>query len=173
MLLEINKSFSGRRSELRRSNVHFSSKTVEWATPWPLFRDLDAEFAFTLDPCSTDANAKCPRHFTIAEDGLSKDWSNDVVFMNPPYGREIALWMQKAFLSTKAGAAVVCLVPARTDTAWWHDFAMHGEVRFLRGRLKFGEAKHSAFPERNRNFSPGDWGSACRGSRSRSKSLAA
>ncbi len=127
--------------------VHFSSKSNEWATPWPLFQLLDDEFHFTLDPCSTHANAKCKRHFTIAEDGLCQNWSNEVVFMNPPYGREIGLWMRKAVVSAREGATVVCLVPARTDTAWWHDFAVNGEIRFLRGRVKFGDSENSApFP---------------------------
>lgn len=129
------------------SSIHFSSKSNEWATPQWLFDSLNREFRFTLDPCSTDENAKCKRHFTLAEDGLSQDWSEDVVFMNPPYGREIALWMEKAFLSSKNGATVVCLVPARTDTVWWHRYAIHGEIRFLKGRLKFGDATSSApFP---------------------------
>ncbi len=67
--------------------------------------------------------------------------------MNPPYGREIKKWMEKAYLESTKGAVVVCLVPARTDTAWWHDYAMLGKVRFIRGRLKFSGAKHSApFP---------------------------
>lgn len=124
--------------------IHFSSKSNEWATPQWLFDSLNREFHFTLDPCSTDENAKCSRHYTLAEDGLSQDWSEDVVFMNPPYGREIALWMEKAFLSGKQGATVVCLVPARTDTVWWHSFAIRGEIRFLKGRLKFGDATSSA-----------------------------
>lgn len=129
------------------SAIHFSSKSNEWATPQWLFDSLNREFHFTLDPCSTDENAKCRFHYTLAEDGLSQDWSKEVVFMNPPYGREIALWMEKAFLSGKQGGTVVCLVPARTDTVWWHSFAIHGEIRFLKGRLKFGDATSSApFP---------------------------
>ena len=129
------------------SAIHFSSKSNEWATPQWLFDSLNREFHFTLDPCSTDENAKCSRHYTLAENGLSQDWSEEVVFMNPPYGREITFWMEKAFLSGKQGATVVCLVPARTDTAWWHSYAIHGEIRFLKGRLKFGDATSSApFP---------------------------
>ena len=127
--------------------VHFSSRTDEWPTPDWLFELLDREFRFTLDPCSSDANARCARHFTRREDGLAQDWTRHVVFMNPPYGREIGLWMRKAFASAQAGATVVCLVPARTDTAWWHAYAVHGEIRFLRGRLKFGKAAQGApFP---------------------------
>ena len=112
-----------------------------------LFEELDREFGFTLDPCSTHKNAKCAKHFTRAENGLLQDWSRDVVFMNPPYGREIGLWMRKAHESARAGATVVCLVPSRTDTRWWHSHAIHGKVRFLQGRLKFGTATTSApFP---------------------------
>jgi phage N-6-adenine-methyltransferase len=127
--------------------VHFSSATDEWATPQWLFDALGREFAFTLDPCATRENAKCPRFFTRDDDGLAQDWSDDVVFMNPPYGAMISRWMWKAHISARKGATVVCLVPARTDTAWWHNYAMRGEVRLLRGRLKFGNATNSApFP---------------------------
>lgn len=126
--------------------VHFSSKTNEWATPQDLFNSLNEEFGFTLDPCATPANAKCPKFFTIQEDGLSRDWDG-VVFMNPPYGREIGKWVQKAFESSLNGATVVCLVPSRTDTKWWHEYAMKGEIRFLKGRLRFGEGTANApFP---------------------------
>lgn len=128
-------------------NVHFSSKTCEWATPDWFFDQLDAEFHFTLDPCSSHENAKCEKHFTLEDDGLSKDWAGEVVYMNPPYGREIPKWIKKAHDASQRGATVVCLVPSRTDTAWWHDYAAKGDVRFLRGRLKFGGHVNSApFP---------------------------
>lgn len=124
-----------------------SSKTAEWSTPQELFDELDNEFSFTLDPCCTHENAKCERHFTKEDNGLEKCWYDDIVFMNPPYGREISKWMQKAYMSSKNGATVVCLIPARTDTAWWHDYAMKGEIRFIRGRIKFGGHKWNApFP---------------------------
>lgn len=129
--------------------VHYSSKSNEWATPQNLFDELDDEFNFTLDPCATDENAKCSKYFTIEDDGLSKDWSNDVVFMNPPYGREIKKWIKKAYEESLNGATVVCLIPARTDTTYWHDFIFDkaDDIRFLRGRLKFGNSKNSApFP---------------------------
>ena len=139
--------------------VHFSSRTDEWPTPEWLFSLLDREFQFTLDPCCSDANARCARHFTRREDGLTQDWAQDVVFMNPPYGREIGHWMRKAFAAAQAGATVVCLVPARTDTAWWHAYAIYGEIRFLRGRLKFGEAAQGApFPSAIVVFRPGHRG---------------
>lgn len=127
--------------------VHYSSNTTEWETPQNVFDALELEFGFTLDPCCTKENAKCKKHFTKEHDGLSRPWTDEVVFMNPPYGGEISKWMRKAYAATHEGATVVCLVPARTDTKWWHDYAMKGEVRLLRGRLKFGNAKTNApFP---------------------------
>ena len=129
-----------------RTGVHFSSASDKWATPREVFDALNAEFHFTLDPCADDNNALCPSYFTKEEDGLSMEWRGSV-FMNPPYGREIPLWMKKAWESAQAGATVVCLIPSRTDTRWWHDYAMKGEIRFIRGRLKFGGAKYGApFP---------------------------
>ena len=131
----------------RDLQVHFSSETCEWSTPQWLFDALDREFGFALDPCATAENAKCSKFFTAAENGLEQSWDYQVVFMNPPYGRVIGAWMRKAWESSLRGATVVCLVPARTDTEWWHSFAMRGEVRLLRGRLKFGESKSCApFP---------------------------
>lgn len=144
------------QTDARSLAVHFSSRSDEWPTPQWLFDQLHQEFGFNLDPCSTDANAKCARHFTRQEDGLTQDWGNAIVFMNPPYGREIRHWMAKAFASAGSGATVVCLVPARTDTEWWHRYAIHGEVRFLKGRLKFGDARHCApFPSAIVVFRPG------------------
>lgn len=132
------------------------SRTPEYATPNETYSALHREFGFTLDPCSTHENAKCGRHFTLAEDGLAQDWEQETVFMNPPYGRAISLWMRKAYEQSLGGATVVCLVPARTDTKWWHDFAMKGEVRFLKGRLKFNGGKNGApFPSAVIVFRPG------------------
>lgn len=108
-----------------------------WETPQDLFDALNAEFGFTLDVCATTENAKCERYFTLRENGLWQEWTG-VCWMNPPYGREIGRWMQRAYEASLDGTTVVCLVPARTDTGWWHDYAMRGEVRFLRGRLNFG-----------------------------------
>lgn len=116
----------------------FSSDTDAWSTPQPLFDALDAEFGFTLDSCATLETAKCERFFTREDDGLSKPWPG-VVFMNPPYGRDIALWVAKAHKESRRGATVVCLLPARTDTGYWHDYVMRAdEIRFIRGRLHFG-----------------------------------
>ena len=128
-------------------SVHYSSATDEWAAPQAFFDEQDARWHFTLDVCATPDNAKCARHYTKASDGLSQSWAGERCWMNPPYGRAIGHWMRKAYEESRGGALVVCLVPARTDTAWWHDYAAKGEVRLLRGRLKFGDGKKSApFP---------------------------
>lgn len=123
-----------------------SSKTVEWYTPQDFYLRLHREFSFTLDVCATAQNAKCERFYDKAADGLAQKWDG-VCWMNPPYGAVIGKWMRKAYWSARQGATVVCLVPARTDTAWWHNYAVKGEVRFVRGRLKFGGSKTGApFP---------------------------
>ncbi|MCX6022159.1 MAG: DNA N-6-adenine-methyltransferase [Chloroflexi bacterium] len=133
----------------------FSSVSVEWATPQPLFEQLHAQYHFTLDPCATPENAKCNKFYTEEDNGLLQDWGVHVVFMNPPYGRGIGKWVEKAWLSSLAGALVVCLLPARTDTAWWHNYCVKGTVTFIRGRLKFGGSKNSApFPSALVVFSP-------------------
>lgn len=127
----------------------FSSKTNEWATPIALFRELDAEFNFNLDPCSTDDNAKCEKHYTIDTDGLTQNWGGQRVFCNPPYGRELPKWVRKCYEeSRKPDTLVVMLIPARTDTSYFHDYIYHkAELRFIRGRLKFGNADQGApFP---------------------------
>lgn len=125
----------------------FSSKKMDWATPPEVFDPLNREFSFTLDVCATEENHKCPHFITPEWNALTADWGSEVCWMNPPYGRTIGAWMRKAHESSLAGATVVCLVPARTDTAWWHDYAMRGEIRFMRGRVKFVGAEHSApFP---------------------------
>lgn len=122
----------------------FSSKTDLWATPQTFFDKVNNEFKFTVDVCANDQNAKCENYYTLEDDGLAQEWSG-VCWCNPPYGRGIGDWIKKA---SEAKATVVCLVPARTDTAWWHDYAMKAtDIRFIRGRLKFGDSKNSApFP---------------------------
>lgn len=126
-------------------NVHYSSKTVEWETPQELFNTLDTEFHFTLDPCATEGNAKCKRYFTLENNGLTQSWNREKVFCNPPYGREIGKWVKKA---SESKGLVVMLLPARTDTRWFHNYIYNkAEIRFLKGRLKFGSSKNSApFP---------------------------
>lgn len=127
-------------------SVHFSSKTDVWETPQELFNKYDQEFRFTLDVCALPENAKCAHYYTPQEDGLRHPWTG-TCWCNPPYGRQISRWIEKAYKSALGGATVVCLVPARTDTAWWHDYAMKGEIRFLRGRVKFGGSRWNApFP---------------------------
>ncbi|PLX71854.1 MAG: adenine methyltransferase [Denitrovibrio sp.] len=125
--------------------VHYSAKTTIWETPQDLFDQLNAEFQFNLDPCALAENAKCERYFTPEEDGLSKSWDGCRVFMNPPYGREIPVLIEKAASSK---ALIVCLLPARTDTRWFHDYVYgKAEIRFIKGRLKFGNAVHNCpFP---------------------------
>lgn len=139
------------------NNIHFSSQTGEWETPQELFDKLDDEFWFDIDVCATKENTKCGFYFTKQLDGLSQPWVG-TCWMNPPYGREIGKWVKKAYESAmNNGATVVCLLPARTDTSWWHDFVMRGEIRFLRGRLKFGGCKNSApFPSAIVIFRRGD-----------------
>src|SRR5579872_1504519 len=127
-----------------RGSVQFSSASAEWATPQCLFDELSRLFGgFTLDPCATAANAKCETFFTRERDGLTQRWEGKV-FVNPPYGREIGRWVAKAYEESLRGALVVCLLPARTDTRWWQDYAKRGHVHFLRGRLRFGDARHAA-----------------------------
>ena len=129
-----------------KMSVHFSSETDMWSTPQELFDKLNEEFNFDIDVCATPENTKCDRFFTKEEDGLVQLWDG-VCWMNPPYGREIKHWMKAAYQASLCGSTVVCLVPSRTDTAWWHDYSMKGDIRFLRGRLKFGDAKNNApFP---------------------------
>ena len=131
------------------TDLMFSSKTDLWATPQDFFNELDAEFHFTLDVCALPENAKCEHFFTPEIDGLSQPWKGRV-WCNPPYGREIGQWVRRAHLAAASGGAevVVMLLPARTDTRWFHDYIYKkAEVRFLRGRLKFGGSKNSApFP---------------------------
>ena len=131
-------------------HVVWSSESEEWATPDELFNDLDKEFHFTLDPCATDQNHKCSNYYTKEENGLIQDWQGHTVFCNPPYGRtSTATWVKKCALEgSKRNTTVVMLIPARTDTKWFHEYIYgKAEVRFIKGRLKFGDSKNSApFP---------------------------
>ena len=121
-------------------------KSIEWATPQDLFDRLDAEFHFNLDPCATPENAKCRYYFTKKEDGLQQSWRGFRVFCNPPYGREIVKWVRKAyFMNRLFGTLVVMLLPARTDTKWFHDYVYgRAELRFIKGRVRFGNSKENA-----------------------------
>ena len=116
----------------------FNSSGNERETPWEFFWRLDNEFHFTLDPCASHKNHKCERYFTKTTDGLKRDWSNEVVFVNPPYGRELQRWVKKSYEESLKGATVVMLIPLRSNNIWWHDYCMKAhEVRLLRKRLKF------------------------------------
>jgi phage N-6-adenine-methyltransferase len=136
-----------KKSKQIPTKVYHRSQTVEWATPQDLFDRLHAEFGFVLDVCATAENAKCARYFTMTEDGLQQVWEG-VCWMNPPYGKTIAQWVTKAHVSAQTGATVVCLLPARTDTSWWHAYCLpHAEIRFIQRRLRFGSARNGApFP---------------------------
>lgn len=129
-------------------DVLFSRKSDEWPTPEELYAQLNEEFGFTLDPASTDENHKTEKYYTAVENGLKQDWGGERVFLNPPYS-QVADWVKKAWEeSTKPNTLVVLLLPARTDTKYFHGYIQHrSEVRFLRGRLKFGDSTGNApFP---------------------------
>lgn len=134
--------------EMEKTNVHFSSKTNEWATPKEFFEYLDYNYHFVLDVCATKENTKCRYFYTEKDDGLIQNWSllHGWKWMNPPYGREIGKWVKKA----SEERSVVALLPARTDTRYFHDYIYNKpnvEIRFIKGRLKFGDSKNSApFP---------------------------
>lgn len=121
-----------------RHAVHAQSRRDDWETPPDLFAALDAEFAFDTDVAASESNRLCLSYFTKEVDALSIDWGHRRCWMNPPYGREIRAWMAKALDASRKGALVVALVPARTDTRWWHESAMLAtERRFIQGRLRF------------------------------------
>lgn len=118
-----------------KNNGRYNGNGRHWATPPEIFDPLMLEFDFTLDPCATPETAKCAKFYTEAYDGLSKDWSGERVFMNPPYGREVYAWTRKA---RDSGTLVVALLPASCDLKWWHeDVVGHANVRYLRGRVRF------------------------------------
>lgn len=128
--------------------VLFSSKSDDWYTPIDLFNSLNEEFNFTLDPCASDLNHKCNKYYTINDNGLLFSWEDEVVFCNPPYS-DIKRWCEKCcyeYLSNNI--TIVLLIPARTDTQYFHEYILpYCELRFIKGRLKFGGSKNSApFP---------------------------
>jgi phage N-6-adenine-methyltransferase len=141
------------------TEVMFSSKTDQWATPQAFFDKYNEEFDFVVDVCADESNTKCNTYFSEEDDGLSKDWHKyKRCWMNPPYGREIGKWVKKAYEESKMGGLVVCLLPSRTDTKWFHDYIYNkAEIRFLKGRLKFGDSKNSApFPSMVVIFRPNE-----------------
>ena len=128
----------------------FSTGKVEWSTPQDFYDNLNSEFHFTLDPCATDENHKCEKYYTKEVNGLLQDWSGETVFCNPPYGRKVTgEWVKKCFDESNHCKNIVMLIPARTDTKWFHQYIYHKakEIRFVKGRLKFGGCKDAApFP---------------------------
>lgn len=127
--------------------VLFSSDKTEWETPTSLFNRLNSRFKFDIDVCATKENTKCVKFWTKEDNAFTKDWVG-VCWMNPPYGRSVYTWIEKAYNeSIKHGSTIVCLLPARVDTKWWHDFCVDAEYKFLKGRLKFSNSQNSApFP---------------------------
>jgi len=124
---------------MKNLKTMLSSKDMTWETPQDFFNKLNEEFNFTLDPCATQQTAKCEKYFTLEIDGLKQNWDNEIVFMNPPYGTEIKKWIKKA--TEQKNGIVVCLIPARTDTIYFHEYLYdkpNVELRFIKGRLKFG-----------------------------------
>ncbi len=119
------------------------SQTDDWATPQNLFDELDAIHNFTLDVAASSTNHKTDKWYGLdhddpeLRDGLQMSWAGETVWCNPPYGRVIKQWVKKAHEESKH-ASIVMLLPARTDTAWFHDYAVRHKVTFIRGRLKFG-----------------------------------
>lgn len=132
------------------TELMFSSKSDMWSTPQDFFDKLNDEFQFNLDPCATPENAKCKKFYTEKDNGLMKDWGGYRVFCNPPYGRILKKWVEKAYNEAqKPDTLVVMLIPARTDTSYFHNYIYNNakEIRFIRGRLKFGDSTNSApFP---------------------------
>lgn len=130
------------------AEVIYKSGTDEWETPQDVFDRLNEEFDFDLDPCATGQNHKCSTYYTKDQDGLSKTWGGSRVFCNPPYS-EIKKWVRKAYEeSFKPGTIVVLLIPARTDTKYFHDYILHrSEIRFIKGRLRYSNSRHNCpFP---------------------------
>ena len=130
---------------MKTGKAQLTSNTVEWETPEDVFRQLDDEFHFTLDPCCTHENAKCAKHYTKEDDGLAQDWTGEVVFCNPPYGKEMPKWIEKCATEK---ATCVMLIPSRTDTVAFHRWIYkRSEIRFIKGRLHFGGSYNNApFP---------------------------
>jgi len=124
----------------------FESAKQDWETPIELFDELNKEFNFTLDAAASGTNKKVNKYFDQASNGLVQSWSSEVVWLNPPYGdgkHKLVDWVKKAVAEKENGATTVMLIPARTNTNWFHDLCLkHGEVRFIRGRPKFGGASH-------------------------------
>ena len=137
-------NLQGHMLDTRYAAAANSSVKMDYTTPVLFYNRLDDEFHFTLDPCASPENAKCAKFFTYHENGLVQGWGCETVFMNPPYGYQTEVWMAKALRASQKGATVVCLIPARTSTRWWHDIAMQGEIRFIQGKIRFIGTKFEA-----------------------------
>ena len=138
----------------------WSSKKSDWGTPLELYRALDRHFRFTLDPCTTlDNPLGTLRFYTVMDDGLDQSWAGETAFINPPYGRQVKAWVRKAYWEAQLNdATCVLLLAARTDTSWFHDYCSRGLIGFIRGRLRFREARSSApFPSMIVVFGEGYW----------------
>ena len=130
--------------DTKTQKLMFSSKSDMWGTPGGFFEKLNQKYKFTLDACASKENHKCEKYYTIEDDGLSKSWVNEVVFVNPPYS-DVGKWVAKAYYeSANNGATVAMLIPSRTDTKYWHDYIMNAanKIYFIKGRLKFENGSH-------------------------------
>lgn len=126
------------RKLFNKDKTSESAKSIEWGTPPEIFEPLHKEFNFTLDVCASEGNKKCEKYYSKMEDGLFQNWSGEICWMNPPFGRLVQLWVKKALEESLSGATVVCLIPAKTNTNWWHELVIgRAEIRFVRGRIKF------------------------------------
>ena len=130
------------------TSLHFSSAKSDWGTPQELVDKLSKIFPFVLDVCASEENKKCFYFISEEENAFETEWAQRCCWMNPPYGREIGKWVQRAYeQSRKHNNTIVCLLPARTDTRWWHDYCMRGEITFLKGRITFdGASAPAPFP---------------------------
>lgn len=138
-------TFCGCDASPRQRGALLPSGTSEWSTPWPLFKLLDSEFAFTVDAAASPENAKCERYYTLEINGLLQSWAGERVWVNPPYDQKsLAAFMSKAVEESHHGAVTVLLVPVKADQGWWHEIAIKHELRFIRGRVAFGDAPSTA-----------------------------
>lgn len=122
-------------------NNRFKSTNQEWETPDSIFQPLDGEFHFTLDVAANSTNTKCLTFISPQQDAIAIHWGNNICWLNPPY-KQVGKWVVKAYNESLVGSTVVCLLQARTNTNWWHDYCMKGEIRFIRGRPIFKGCKH-------------------------------
>lgn len=127
---------------MAKFDTKFDSKRQDWETPDEIFKPLEDEFGIVIDVCASKQNKKCDLYYSIDGNGLLQDWTHwHACWMNPPFGEQ-GKWVKKAYEESQRGATVICLLPSRTNTNWWHDYCMKGEIRFIRGRPKFKGAKH-------------------------------